>query len=262
MESVSVVKVGGKVLQEKAMLDEFLAQFAQLSGSKILIHGGGVLATELADRLGIPSKLADGRRVTDDEMIDVVVMTYGGLLNRQLVAKLQARSVPAIGLTGADANLILSSKRLPVDGLDFGWVGDPVQVNTTQLSALLNQGLVPVVAPLTHDGQGHMLNTNADTIARFVASELAKSFKVSLTYTFELPGVMQDINDADSLIKKLSVEKYQALKEGEMITSGMLPKMDNAFAALHSGVQEVTLIKYDQIVNLNNLAFDDYTRLF
>lgn len=262
MRSVSVVKIGGKVLQETALLDEFLTQFSELLGTKILVHGGGVIATDLANRLGVSSTLADGRRVTDDEMIDIVVMTYGGLLNRQLVAKLQAQDVQAIGLTGADANLILSTKRPPVDGLDFGWVGDPLRVNASQLNALLSQGLVPVIAPLTHDGLGNMLNTNADTMARFVAMELAKTCQVSLIYAFELPGVMQDVNDSDSIIKKLSLEKYNKLKDEKMITSGMLPKMDNAFEAHRAGVQEVAIIKYDQIRNLKNRAFDEYTRLF
>jgi acetylglutamate kinase len=261
MDKVSVIKIGGNVLNDPEKLEAFLHQFSQLKGRKILVHGGGVIATQMAERSGIPVQMKEGRRITDDQMIDVVVMTYGGLVNKQIVARLLQKGIHAIGLTGADGNLILSDKRPPVNGLDYGWVGDPKEVNTTFLNTLLGSGLTPVVAPLTHDGKGHLLNTNADTMAQFTAVALAKESDVELIYAFELDGVLEDVEDAASLIKTIDPEKYQQLKSKGIIHSGMIPKLDNAFTAIEAGLSSVSLVKFDLLSKLEEQGFDAFTRL-
>lgn len=261
MDSITVVKIGGKVLNQPSMLEVFLDQFHQLTGPKLLVHGGGVLATALAQRMGVDVQMIDGRRITDEQMRDIVVMMYGGLVNKTVVAQLQAKGCSSIGLTGADANTIVSTKRPPVNGLDYGWVGDPREVGHAFLHTLLVANHVPVIAPLTHDGKGNLLNTNADTMARYLASSLVSYGSVSLLYAFELQGVLRDINQPTSLIKSLDQSGYDEARSNQWISEGMIPKLDNAFEAKKAGVQEVSLVRYDQLVSLQQGDFDEYTRL-
>ncbi len=240
MEKVTVIKVGGAVVEQPEFLDELLGNFCQVPGLKTLVHGGGRSATRIAAQLGIETKMVGGRRITDQPMLDVVTMVYGGLVNKRIVAQLQARGVNALGLTGADADLIRSHRR-PVGDVDYGWVGDVDRADGHMLSVLLSQGITPVVAPLTHDGQGHMLNTNADTIASTVATALAPYHEVTLTFAFEKMGVLMDPDDDDSVIPHLTYADYQQLKQSGAITGGMLPKLDNAFMAIRQGVRRVII---------------------
>lgn len=244
-KALTIVKVGGKIIEDKSMLIQLIDKFSQVTTPKILIHGGGRSATQIAEKLGIETTMVNGRRVTNEEMLDVVTMVYGGLINKQLVALLQCKKVNALGLTGADANLILSHKRLVKD-IDYGFVGDVDQVNAPFISHLLLDGVVPVVAPLTHDGLGNLLNTNADTIASTCAVAMASLKEVTLCFCFEFDGVLSDPNDESSVISKINLASFQELKEQGVISGGMLPKMENAFNALRSGVKEVviTSIKY------------------
>ena len=206
-EKLTVIKVGGKIVEEETTLSRLLADFSAIEGHKLLVHGGGRSATKLAARLGIESKMVNGRRITDAETLKVVTMVYGGLVNKNIVAGLQARGVNAIGLTGADMNVIRSVKR-PVKEVDYGYVGDVEKVNADFLATLIRQGIVPVMAPLTHDGQGSMLNTNADTIAGETAKALAPLFDVTLVYCFEKKGVLRDENDDDSVIPVITPEEF------------------------------------------------------
>lgn len=250
MEQINVIKVGGAVVEQPEYLDELLNQFAALPGHKVLVHGGGRSATRVASQLGIESKMVDGRRITDEAMLGVVTMVYGGLVNKGIVTGLQARKVNAMGLTGADMNLILSHKR-PVKTVDYGWVGDVDRVDGALLSDLIHKGIVPVVAPLTHDGQGHMLNTNADTIAGEVACALAPYFDVTLTMAFEKCGVLRDPDDDDSVIPQISREMYAQLKADEVVSGGMIPKLDNAFGAIDRGVRKVVITSAADIAGNN-----------
>ncbi|MGX5817530.1 acetylglutamate kinase [Chitinophaga lutea] len=247
-ETVYVIKVGGNVIDNPALLDKFLADLAQAPGLKVLVHGGGKIATRIGDKLGIESKYVNGRRITDAETIDVVTMVYGGLVNKQIVAKLQALGANAIGLTGADANIIPASKR-PVKEIDYGFVGDiaPGAVRTAPVKLLLDAGLTPVFSPLTHDGKGQILNTNADTIASSLAVALAAHFPVRLIYCFEKKGVLRNAADDDSVIHLIDRNIYgQLLAEG-VLTDGILPKLENAFAAIESGVKEVLIGHADDL---------------
>lgn len=239
-ESLVIVKVGGKIVEEPDTLERLLKDFKAIPGKKILVHGGGRSATAMASRLGIESRMVDGRRITDKAMLDVVTMVYGGLVNKNIVAKLHADGVNAIGLTGADCNVMLSDKR-PVKDVDYGFVGDVRQVNAKFLSSLLESDAVPVLAPLTHDGKGQILNTNADTIAGETAKALAGMFKVTLIYCFEKPGVLLDENDDTSVIPYLSYYDFPRLVEDGTISGGMIPKIQNAFAALQAGVTSVLI---------------------
>lgn len=250
MEQINVIKVGGAVVEQPEYLDELLNQFAALPGHKVLVHGGGRSATRIASQLGIESKMVDGRRITDEAMLGVVTMVYGGLVNKNIVTGLQARQVNAMGLTGADMNLILSHKR-PVKTVDYGWVGDVDRVDGALLSDLIHKGIVPVVAPLTHDGQGHMLNTNADTIAGEVACALVPFFDVTLTMAFEKCGVLLDPDDDDSVIPEISREMYARLKAEEVVSGGMIPKLDNAFGAIDRGVKKVIITSAADIAGNN-----------
>lgn len=243
MDTIRVIKIGGKVAENEETLNRFMAEFHLLKGSKILVHGGGVLATNLAEKLGIKTKMVDGRRVTDDDTIDIVTMVYGGLVNKKVVAKLQALGQNAIGLTGADLNIIYSNKRNPVP-LDFGWVGDIEFVQSDWLKVFLEQGVVPVIAPLTHNGNGDLLNTNADNIAGFLASELAKRYTVQLTFCFDRPGVM----NGEEIIDSISLKDFEKLKKEGIISDGMIPKLDLGFQALSNAVDKVT-IKHMQDLN-------------
>lgn len=245
-ERITIIKVGGKIVEEEASLAALLDRFAAIEGRKVLIHGGGRSATRIAERLGIESKMVDGRRITDEETLKVVTMVYGGLVNKNIVAGLQARGVNALGLTGADCNIIKAHKR-PVKTIDYGFVGDVDNANGDMLSRLIEQGITPIVAPLTHDGNGTILNTNADTMAAETAKALAKIYDTTLIYCFELPGVMRDPGDAGSLIATITTESYKTLLADGIISGGMMPKMDNAFNAIGNGVAKVIITKADAI---------------
>ncbi len=246
MEKISIIKVGGKILEEEKSLLELLDNFASIDGKKTLVHGGGRLATTIGDKLGIESKYVDGRRITDEETLQVVTMVYGGLANKTVVSQLQARDCNALGLTGADMNVILAEKR-PVKTIDYGYVGDVKKVDGIRLASLINTGIVPVMAPLTHDKQGHMLNTNADTIAAETAKGLSAHFEVSLVYCFEKAGVLMDEKDDNSVIPHITPQSYEELKNQNIIHSGMIPKLDNAFDALNAGVKEVIITNVENI---------------
>ena len=239
-EKLTLIKVGGKIVEEDTSLQKLLDDFAELPGRKVLVHGGGRSATRLAERLGIESRMVNGRRVTDAETLRIVTMVYGGLVNKNIVAGLQARGVNALGLTGADMDVICSVKR-PVRDIDYGFVGDVKQVDASLLGDLIARGVVPVMAPLTHDGAGHLLNTNADTIAGETAKALAKLFDVTLVYCFEKKGVLRNEHDEDSVIPFLNYADFRQLAGEGVIQGGMLPKLENAFEALGSGVSEVVI---------------------
>lgn len=242
MEKLFVIKIGGNVIDNEAKLEAFLQSVAEVPGKKILIHGGGKIATRIGEQLGIQSNYVNGRRITDAATIDLVTMVYGGLVNKKITAALQAIGVNAIGLTGADANIIPAVKR-PVKEIDYGFVGD-VQMNAksaVQLGWLLQGGMIPVVAPLTHDGKGQMLNTNADTIASSLAVALSAHYDVRLIYCFEKKGVLEDVNNDDSVIRLITKEVYAQLKAANRLFDGILPKIDNAFAAIDQGVKEVLI---------------------
>ncbi len=240
MEKLTVIKVGGKIVEEEATLNRLLDDFASIEGYKVLVHGGGRSATKLAARLGIESKMVNGRRITDAETLKVVTMVYGGLVNKNIVAGLQARGVNALGLTGADMDVIRSVKR-PVKEVDYGFVGDVEQVNLPFLADLIHKGIVPVMAPLTHDGHGHLLNTNADTIAGETAKALASQFDVTLVFCFEKKGVLRDENDDNSVIPQITPEAFEQYVADGVIQGGMIPKLENAFQALDAGVSEVVI---------------------
>ena len=239
-ETLSIIKVGGGVLEDVERLAGFLDRFVALPGLKILVHGGGRAATKLSEQLNLQTKMVDGRRITDSDTLDVVTMVYGGLINKKTVAALQARGCNAGGFTGADINLISAEKR-PVTTIDYGFVGDVKSVNYEALDILLKSGITPVIAPLTHDGKGQLLNTNADTIASEVASAMSDLYEVSLVFCFEKPGVLSDPNDDNSVIPQLTAVSYQSFKEKGIIHSGMIPKIDNSFDALRKGVKQVII---------------------
>lgn len=237
---ISIIKVGGKIVEDPERLKQLLDDFAVFPGKKILVHGGGRSATKIASQLGIESKMVNGRRITDREMLNVVLMVYGGLVNKTIVAKLQAKGINALGLTGADLNVIQSDKR-PVKDVDYGFVGDVKKVNAQALSTLLEQDIVPVLAPLTHDGQGQMLNTNADTIAGETAKALSSLFDVTLIYCFEKKGVLLDEKDDDSVIPHLTESLFKEYTGKGIIQGGMIPKLENSFSAIHAGVKKVII---------------------
>ena len=239
-EKLTIIKVGGKVVEDDASLRLLLSDFAAIEGKKLLVHGGGRSATKLAADLGIETKMVNGRRITDESMLRIVTMVYGGLVNKTIVAQLQSIGINALGLTGADMNAIRSVKR-PVKDVDYGFVGDVEKVDGEMLSYLINKGIVPVMAPLTHDGEGHILNTNADTIAGETAKALASYFDVTLMYCFEKKGVLRDENDDDSVISSINQEDFQRLVAEKVIQGGMIPKLENAFSAISSGVEEVVI---------------------
>jgi len=254
MESLNVIKVGGAIVEDDAALQNLLLRFAALPGLKVLVHGGGRSATRMATQLGIESRMEGGRRITDEETLRIVTMVYGGLVNKNLVARLQACGINALGLTGADAGIILSHRRPPKEILssegtsrtvDFGFVGDVDRVDDQVLASFLEQGIVPVIAPLTHDGKGNMLNTNADTMASEVACALSRRFRVTLTYCFELPGVLRNPEDPESLIPRISEEEFHLLKAQGIVSGGMIPKLENAFEAIRRGVEKVVITKAD-----------------
>jgi acetylglutamate kinase len=246
MEKLIVIKVGGKIVEEPESLQALLQDFARIEGHKVLVHGGGRSATQLATRLGIESQMVNGRRITDLETLKVVTMVYAGLVNKNIVAGLQALDVNALGLTGADLNYMRSEKR-PVGEVDYGYVGDVKEVHSDILANLIHQGVVPVLAPLTHDKKGTMLNTNADTIAGEAAKALAKNFDVTLMYCFEKEGVLMDADDDSSVIPQITRELFANYVENGIIQSGMIPKLENAYDAIDAGVKEVIITKSDNI---------------
>ena len=239
-EKLTVIKVGGKIVEEEQTLNQLLADFSAIEGYKVLVHGGGRSATKLASQLGIESKMVNGRRITDAETLKVVTMVYGGLVNKNIVAGLQAKGMNAMGFTGADMNVIRSVKR-PVKDVDYGFVGDVEKVNAGLLADLIRQGVVPVMAPLTHDGQGSMLNTNADTIAGETAKALAELFDVTLVFCFEKKGVLSDENDDDSVSPVITPELFKEYGEKGVIQGGMIPKLENSFSAIDAGVSQVVI---------------------
>lgn len=239
-QKLTVIKVGGKIVEEPQSLHQLLEDFSQIEGYKVLVHGGGHSATKIASQLGIESKMVNGRRITDADTLNVVTMVYGGLVNKNIVAGLQAKGVNALGLTGADMDVIRSEKR-PVKEIDYGFVGDVKQVNATLLYELIAKGVVPVMAPLTHDGTGNMLNTNADTIAGETAKALARYFDVTLIYCFEKNGVLKDENNDDSVIAHITQTEFKSYVEEGVIQGGMIPKLENAFEAIDAGVSEVVI---------------------
>ena len=246
MNRLTIIKVGGKIVEEEESLKQLLKDFSQIAGNKILVHGGGRSATKLAERLGIESHIINGRRITDKSTLEIVTMVYGGLVNKNIVAGLQALGVNALGLTGADLNIIRSEKR-PVKDIDYGFAGDVKEVNTEVLSNLISQGIIPILAPLTHDKQGNMLNTNADTIAGETAKALAKAFDVSLIYCFEKKGVLMNEHDDNSVISQITKADFARLVEEGIIQGGMIPKLENAFQSIESGVKEVVITSATEI---------------
>ena len=241
MEKITIVKVGGAVVEDEAQLTQLLKDFAAIEGKKVLVHGGGRRATKVAAALGIESKMVNGRRITDADMLEVVTMVYGGLVNKNLVARLQAAGVNALGLTGADIDVIRSHKRPIKDGIDFGFVGDVEKANGQMLHTLINAGITPVMAPLTHDGQGHILNTNADTIAGETAKALAPYYDVTLIYSFEKKGVLSNPDDDNSVISEITREDFERYKADGTVAGGIIPKLDNAFDAIDAGVKRVII---------------------
>ena len=254
MDRLTIIKVGGKVVEESESLSALLDQLKKISGNKLLVHGGGSTATIIAEKLGLETHMVEGRRITDAGMLEVVTMVYGGLLNKKIVAGLQARGMNAVGLTGADFNLIEAHKR-PVKDVDYGFVGDVDDVNVYELRLLINENVVPVIAPLTHDGKGQMLNTNADTIAAELATELANYYKVYLFYCFEKKGVLTNTEDESSVVYDLDRELFNKYTREGIISEGMIPKLENGFRAKHKGVKEVL------ITNPENISTGRGTRL-
>ena len=240
MPKLNIVKIGGAIIEEEAKLLPFLENFAALEGPKILVHGGGKRATAWAEKLGIPVQMKDGRRVTDAATLELITGLYAGQVNKNIVAHLQGMDCNALGLSGADANAIQAVKR-PVKAIDYGFVGDVKQVNDTWFKHLLDQNISPVCCAITHDKNGQLFNTNADTITAEIGKALAQDFEVKISYCFELPGVMKDINDPNSLIEKINQASYQQLLLNNTISAGMLPKLHNAFDALQAGVKEVAI---------------------
>lgn len=254
MDRLTIIKVGGKVVEDSASLNALLDQFIRITGNKILVHGGGSTATEIASKLGIETQMVDGRRITSLSMLEVVTMVYGGLVNKKVVAQLQARGCNAIGLSGADLNLITARKR-PVKEVDYGYVGDVIDINSKELRILINENVVPVIAPLTHDQKGQLLNTNADTIASELAAELANHFNVYLFFCFEKKGVLLNPNDDNSMIQELGLSEFIQYQNEKTINSGMIPKLENGFRAKKHGVKEVL------ITNPENMLTGKGTRL-
>jgi acetylglutamate kinase len=245
---INIVKIGGNVIDNEVKLEKFLVSFAQLKGNKVLVHGGGKIATQMAKNLGIETQMVQGRRITDAQMRDVVIMVYGGLVNKRIVASLQSMDCNAIGLSGADACVITAKKR-EVKEIDYGFVGDIDKVNDQFISSLLSQNIFPVFAPLTYDRKHGILNTNADTQASAIAEALAKSKGVNLIYCFEKKGVLTDINNEDSVIPILKRKLYEKYKLDGVIYEGMIPKIDNAFRALQNGVKKVIICEADDLQN-------------
>lgn len=240
-EKLTLIKVGGAIVEDEAQLNSLLQHFTAIEGRKVLVHGGGRRATQVAAQLGIESKMVNGRRITDAEMLQVVTMVYGGLVNKNLVAKLQAQGVNALGLTGADMDVLRSHRRPIKNGVDYGFVGDVDKADGVRLQQLIEQGITPIMAPLTHDGAGNILNTNADTIAAETAKALAPYYDVTLIFCFEKAGVLADANDDSSVIPAINHEDFSRYVADGTISGGMIPKIENALAAVDAGVERVII---------------------
>ena len=240
-EKLTLIKVGGAIVEDEAQLNSLLQHFTAIEGRKVLVHGGGRRATQVAAQLGIESKMVNGRRITDAEMLQVVTMVYGGLVNKNLVAKLQAQGVNALGLTGADMDVLRSHRRPIKNGVDYGFVGDVDKADGARLQQLIEQGITPIMAPLTHDGAGNILNTNADTIAAETAKALAPYYDVTLIFCFEKAGVLADANDDSSVIPTINHEDFRRYVADGTISGGMIPKIENALAAVDAGVERVII---------------------
>ena len=240
-EKLTIVKVGGAVVEDEQQLAQLLRDFSAIPGRKVLVHGGGRRATKVAERLGIETHMVGGRRITDADMLEVVTMVYGGLVNKQVVARLQATGVNALGLTGADADVIRSHKRPLKDGIDYGFVGDVDVADGAMLSRLIEAGIVPVMAPLTHNGEGCLLNTNADTIASETAKALADFYDVTLIFSFEKKGVLSNPDDDESVIPTITRSDFERYRSDGTISGGMLPKIENALSAVEAGVSRVII---------------------
>jgi acetylglutamate kinase len=247
MNNLTVIKIGGNVIDNPDALTRFLTAFASLSGPRLLVHGGGKVATQVAEKLGVPTTMIDGRRITDQAMLDVVTMVYGGLVNKQIVTKLQALEINAIGLTGADAGTVRAHKR-PVKEIDYGMVGDIDEVNSGQIQFFLRQELTPVFAPITYGAAGDLFNTNADTMASAIAVDMVRHNEVTLVYCFEKKGVLANPDDDNSVIATLTPDVYAEHKAAGTINKGMIPKLDNAFAAIRNGVSRVIICHADELV--------------
>ncbi|ALM08076.1 acetylglutamate kinase [Sediminicola sp. YIK13] len=239
-QKLSIIKIGGNVIEDENQLAKFLSSFSKMEGFKILVHGGGKLATQLAEKLGIQSQLVGGRRITDEESLKVITMVYGGLTNKNIVAQLQANNCNAIGLSGADGNTIQAHKR-PVKTIDYGYAGDVDGINATTINALLTSGLVPVFCAITHNGKGQLLNTNADTIASEIAIGMSGLYETTLYYCFEKKGVLMDVAEENSVVKHINSQSYQELLDQNIIADGMLPKLENCFHALNKKVHKVCI---------------------
>jgi acetylglutamate kinase len=251
MRKLIVIKIGGNIIDDEGKLTSFLQSFAKIEGKKILVHGGGKLATRVAEAMGIDQQIIDGRRITDAETLKVVTMVYAGYINKKIVAVLQANNCAAIGITGADGNLIQAHQRKNKE-VDYGFVGDVDVVNSKLLSGLLNDNFSVIVAPITHNKQGQLLNTNADTIAQEIAKAMSNFFEVHLIYSFEKAGVLKDVTDEDSVINEINPSNYIQLKEQNIIFEGMIPKLDNAFAALENGVKRIVIGNAEKLFELIN----------
>lgn len=249
MDNLYIIKIGGNIIDDEKKLSSFLKDFAAVEGNKILVHGGGKLATKMAEQMNVPQQVIDGRRITDAETLKIVTMVYAGYINKNIVAKLQMNNCNAIGLCGADGDAILAHKRKhPV--MNYGFVGDVDSINTDLIRSLLEKNLTPVFAPITHDQQGQLLNTNADTIAQELAKGLSNDFNVHLIYSFEKAGVLLDANEDTTVIPVINPSSYKKLKAEEKIFAGMIPKLDNAFTALNSGVKKVIIGKAENLKEL------------
>jgi len=256
MKPLTIIKIGGNVIDNSENLHRFLLDFTALPGDKILVHGGGKIATELGESLGIEAKMVEGRRITDIETLRIVTMVYAGLINKNMVAQLQAKGNNAIGLTGADGNIIKAIKR-PIKTVDYGFVGDldETSVSSATLDHLLKAGLVPVLCAITHDGDGQLLNTNADTIASAVAVSMSTIYETNLVYCFEKKGVLKDINDDASVLREIKANEFENLKADGTVAGGMIPKLHNAFEAIKKGVSVVYIGKADELSELDKGTF-------
>jgi acetylglutamate kinase len=262
MEKVFIIKIGGNVIDNPDALEKFLQDFSSVKGNKILVHGGGKLATQMADQLNVPQQMVNGRRITDAETLKITTMVYAGLINKQIVASLQAKNVNAIGLSGADGNSIRSAKR-KVAEIDYGFVGDihAKSVNAGFIGDLLKLNIVPVFSAITHDGKGQLLNTNADTIASALAVALSETFQVQLNYCFEKKGVLKNVEDDNSVIETITPHHYKTLLNEGVISKGMIPKLDNAFEAIQQGVESVVIAHSDDLLNTTHENKHAGTRL-
>jgi acetylglutamate kinase len=255
-EKLSIIKIGGNIIEDETSLTNFLQLFSNLEGQKILVHGGGKRATHMASKLGVESKMVNGRRITDAETLEVITMVYGGLVNKDIVAKLQALNIDAIGLTGADINSIQSDKR-PVKDIDFGFVGDVKKIASNSIDKLIQADFTPVFCAITHDGKGQLLNTNADTITSTIAVGMSEVYETSIYYCFELNGVLRDFDDKNSVVKVINSKTFQELLDDKIITDGMLPKLENCFDALKNGVHKVNMGNTSMLTKEN----DNYTTI-